>query len=327
MLLIAAVVLYNVQTRRLHRHAVLVNREEWLLWTAICVFGLLLVEAIFQFYFFFVVITLVVGLRHVRLDRASSASRRSSRRTTSSCAGRASSASRATSTPRPRSACARRTRTQAPPPLTPTGHRASGEPAMEIRRFGPGTAGRRGRPARRAWPASVDLERRRTPSSASSPSPAAASSPRTRTRTRRSSSSSAAAAWSRSATSGADQPRRGRRLAAGRAPRRVHRRRRDARHRGRAEGHWRRGRPVIEGRAEPFGGAGATQRTASPATAPPWDTTAPAAAAAAEPATGPSGDGSGEGAQPIPAVEPARGGLAERRVTRSDYDATEGEPW
>ena len=61
-LLIAAVVLYNVQTRRLHRHAVLVNREEWLLWTAICVFGMLLVEAIFLFDFFTVVITLGLGL-------------------------------------------------------------------------------------------------------------------------------------------------------------------------------------------------------------------------------------------------------------------------
>jgi hypothetical protein len=61
-LLIAAVVLYNYQTRRLHRHAVLVNREEWLLWTAICVFGMLLVEATFKFYFVAVLLTLVLGL-------------------------------------------------------------------------------------------------------------------------------------------------------------------------------------------------------------------------------------------------------------------------
>ena len=61
-LLIAAVVIYNVQTRRLHRHAPLVNREEWLLWTAICVFGLILVEATFKFYFFFVVLTVVIGV-------------------------------------------------------------------------------------------------------------------------------------------------------------------------------------------------------------------------------------------------------------------------
>lgn len=36
-LLIAAVILYNVQTRKLHRHPVLVNLQEWLLWTGICV--------------------------------------------------------------------------------------------------------------------------------------------------------------------------------------------------------------------------------------------------------------------------------------------------
>jgi hypothetical protein len=61
-LLILAVVLYNVNTRRLHRHPPLVNREEWLLWTAICVFGLLIVESIFSFYLFFVVLTLAIGL-------------------------------------------------------------------------------------------------------------------------------------------------------------------------------------------------------------------------------------------------------------------------
>jgi hypothetical protein len=61
-LLIAAVVLYNVQTRRLHRHPPLVTLQEWLLWTALAVFGLLLVYAIFKFYFIFVLLTLVVGL-------------------------------------------------------------------------------------------------------------------------------------------------------------------------------------------------------------------------------------------------------------------------
>lgn len=60
--LIAAVVLYNVNTRRLHRHPPLVNREEWLLWTAICVFGLLIVESIFHFDLFIVFLTLAIGL-------------------------------------------------------------------------------------------------------------------------------------------------------------------------------------------------------------------------------------------------------------------------
>jgi len=60
-LLIAAIVLYNVQTRRLHRHPVLVNLQEWLLWTGICVFGLILVCAIFSFYFLIVIGTIIVG--------------------------------------------------------------------------------------------------------------------------------------------------------------------------------------------------------------------------------------------------------------------------
>ena len=62
MLLIAAIVLYNVQVRKLHRHPPLVALQEWLLWTAVCVYGLVLVEAIFKFWFVTVVATLVIGL-------------------------------------------------------------------------------------------------------------------------------------------------------------------------------------------------------------------------------------------------------------------------
>jgi hypothetical protein len=61
-LLVVAVVLYNVQTRRLHHHPPLVALQEWLFWTALAVFGLLLVYAIFKFYFIFVLLTLVVGM-------------------------------------------------------------------------------------------------------------------------------------------------------------------------------------------------------------------------------------------------------------------------
>jgi hypothetical protein len=61
-LLIVAVVLYNVQVRRLHRHPPLVALQEWLLWTAVCVFGLILVEAIFEFWFVTVVATIAIGL-------------------------------------------------------------------------------------------------------------------------------------------------------------------------------------------------------------------------------------------------------------------------
>jgi hypothetical protein len=62
LLLIAAIVLYNVQVRKLHRHPPLVALQEWLLWTAVCVYGLLLIEAIFQFWFVTVVLTLIIGL-------------------------------------------------------------------------------------------------------------------------------------------------------------------------------------------------------------------------------------------------------------------------
>jgi hypothetical protein len=61
-LLVAAVVLYNVQTRRLHEHPPLVALQEWLFWTALSVFGLLIVYAIFKFYFAFVLLTIIVGL-------------------------------------------------------------------------------------------------------------------------------------------------------------------------------------------------------------------------------------------------------------------------
>lgn len=60
--LVVAVVLYNVDTRRLHRHPPLVNREEWLLWTAICAFGLLIVESVFSFYLFLVVLTVGIAI-------------------------------------------------------------------------------------------------------------------------------------------------------------------------------------------------------------------------------------------------------------------------
>jgi len=61
-LLVVAIVFYNVQVRRFHRHPPLLALQEWLLWTALCVFGLLLIEAIFHFYFFVVLLTIVIGL-------------------------------------------------------------------------------------------------------------------------------------------------------------------------------------------------------------------------------------------------------------------------
>jgi hypothetical protein len=61
-LLVIAIVLYNVQTRRYHRHPPLMALQEWLLWCAVCVFGLILIEAIFHFYFFTVVLTIGIGI-------------------------------------------------------------------------------------------------------------------------------------------------------------------------------------------------------------------------------------------------------------------------
>jgi hypothetical protein len=61
-LLVLTVVLYNVRTRQLHRHEPLRTMQEWLLWTGLCVFGLLLVATIFRFYFFVLVGTIVVGI-------------------------------------------------------------------------------------------------------------------------------------------------------------------------------------------------------------------------------------------------------------------------
>ena len=41
------VILYNVRTRALHRHAAYLDLWEWLLWTGLSLFGLLLVAALF----------------------------------------------------------------------------------------------------------------------------------------------------------------------------------------------------------------------------------------------------------------------------------------
>jgi hypothetical protein len=55
-------VLYNVRVRQLHRHEPLRAMQEWLLWTGLITFGLVLVGTVFQFYFLFIVIFLVLGL-------------------------------------------------------------------------------------------------------------------------------------------------------------------------------------------------------------------------------------------------------------------------
>jgi len=61
-LLIVLIVLYNVRTRQLHRHPPYLDLYEWLLWTGIITFSLLLVESVFVFDFFLVLTTIVIGL-------------------------------------------------------------------------------------------------------------------------------------------------------------------------------------------------------------------------------------------------------------------------
>ena len=60
--LIALLVLYNVRTRQLHRHRPYLDLYEWLLWTALITFSLLLVGAIFVFDFILVLATAVIGV-------------------------------------------------------------------------------------------------------------------------------------------------------------------------------------------------------------------------------------------------------------------------
>jgi len=62
LMLVATVVFYNVRTRQLHRHKVYLEMYEWLLWTGIIVFSLMLVYALFRFDWIIVLATLVVGL-------------------------------------------------------------------------------------------------------------------------------------------------------------------------------------------------------------------------------------------------------------------------
>lgn len=61
-LLVAQIVMYNVLTRRYRRYPPLVALQEWMLWTGITVFGLLLTAAVFSFSFIFVLAILAGGI-------------------------------------------------------------------------------------------------------------------------------------------------------------------------------------------------------------------------------------------------------------------------
>jgi len=61
-LLVMLVILYNVRTRALHRHRLYTDMWEWLLWTGLITFFLLVSGSVFQFDFAIILVTAAVGL-------------------------------------------------------------------------------------------------------------------------------------------------------------------------------------------------------------------------------------------------------------------------
>ncbi|HEX5239676.1 MAG TPA: hypothetical protein VFW20_01645 [Candidatus Limnocylindrales bacterium] len=61
-LLVLLIVAYTVRTRQLHRHRLYLDMWEWLLWTGIITFFLVVMGALFQFDFAVVLVILVAGL-------------------------------------------------------------------------------------------------------------------------------------------------------------------------------------------------------------------------------------------------------------------------
>jgi hypothetical protein len=61
-LFVVLVVLYNVRTRRLHRHPPYLDLWEWLLWTGIITFSLLLIGSVFVFAFILILLFIVIGI-------------------------------------------------------------------------------------------------------------------------------------------------------------------------------------------------------------------------------------------------------------------------
>ena len=61
-LLVVLTVLYNVRTRALHRHPPYLEMLEWLWWTGLITFSLIIIESLFVFDFFLVLTSLIVGV-------------------------------------------------------------------------------------------------------------------------------------------------------------------------------------------------------------------------------------------------------------------------
>jgi hypothetical protein len=60
-LLVVGIIFYNFQGRRLHAYSVFLDLNEWLMWTSVGVFSLLLMFSIFGFDFIFVLPTIIGG--------------------------------------------------------------------------------------------------------------------------------------------------------------------------------------------------------------------------------------------------------------------------
>ena len=60
-LLVVSVVFYNLYGRTMRNHPVHLDLNEWLLWTSVGVYGLLLMFAVFQFDFLFVLQVMIGG--------------------------------------------------------------------------------------------------------------------------------------------------------------------------------------------------------------------------------------------------------------------------
>ena len=61
-------ILYNVRTRALHRHPPYLEMWEWLWWTGLITFSLIIIESLFVFDYFIVLATQIIGHRDAGLD-------------------------------------------------------------------------------------------------------------------------------------------------------------------------------------------------------------------------------------------------------------------
>jgi hypothetical protein len=61
-LLVVLLVLYNRRTKALHRHQPYLDLWEWLWWTGLITFSLLLIESLFIFSFILVLATEIIGI-------------------------------------------------------------------------------------------------------------------------------------------------------------------------------------------------------------------------------------------------------------------------